>query len=265
MPIYKKQLNTALSTIYKNKKGFFSSCQFVNLISDVNESKYHRLANCLRFIHQDIWNLETIVLRLAWQKKLWTQNKLNNGLWMQFAAADIDLFHVEFRSIFDYLAMVINTISDKPGEVPLSSFRKLRQWAAEPGNAKRLGTDLTKVVSSCVWFDDFRKTRDSIIHSGGFTIVFPKRGKILFQVHEGIDRKILIEEIMFNQNVADFQLYAGLYFGYLIAYLEEISKLTYKRLNLNTSGRDARSYHQGLQVLRDWIIRLLKCIDKNGR
>lgn len=66
-------------------------------------AKLHRLNNYLKFIQQDIWNIETIALRLEWQKDLWNRKQLNDALWMQFAAVDIDIFHVEIRSILTIL------------------------------------------------------------------------------------------------------------------------------------------------------------------
>lgn len=259
MSLNKQRLKKALLTINKDEMGYFYSGQFVDLMSLVHVNvvtgaKFHKLNDYLKYIHQDIWNIETIALRLKWQKDLWNQNKLDDGLWMQFVGVDIDLFHAEFRSIFDYLAKVIGMISNSPGQVRSSSFRKLKNWVAKSdNNAQKLGKDLAQIVLSCEWFDDFRDVRDSIIHKGGFTLVFLEKNKILFQVYEGINSKVLIPEIMFNENVADFELYAGLYLGYLIAYLEEVSEQIIKRLNIKQIGSNAKSIHQGLQVIQDWI------------
>lgn len=258
------QLNTALLTIHEDEKGYFCSGQFVDLWTHVHinvilgkiPKKFQDLNNYLKFIHQDIWNIETIALRLKWQKDLWNRGELNDSLWMSFAASDIDLFHVEFRSIFDYLAKIISLISDSPGQSRGKSFEKLKGWLAKSSNnSKKLGEDLAQLVRSCAWFDELRRVRDSIIHKGGFTLVFPEKDKILFQLING---KILGPEIMFNENVVNFELYAGLYIGYLIAYLEEVSQLVYKRLNLQRIGSNAQSYHPGLQVVRDWIKQVLE-------
>ena len=109
--INKQQLKNTLSTINRDKKGYFYSGQFVELLGDVHTNvamgaKFWDLYSYLQFINQNIWNIETIALRLDWQKDLWTRDELEDGLWMLFAATDIDHFHVELRSIFDYLAKV---------------------------------------------------------------------------------------------------------------------------------------------------------------
>jgi hypothetical protein len=269
MAINKQQLKNALSTINKDEEGYFCSGHFVDLLSHVHinvamGAKLHELYNYLQFVNQDIWNIETIALRLEWQRDLWTQNKIGDGSWMQSAATDIDHFHVEFRSIFDYLAKIIGIVSKSPRQVRSSSFRKLKNWVAKSDdNVQMLGKDLAQVIISWEWFDDFREVRDSIVHRGGFTIAFLEKGRILFQVYEGIHRKVLIPEIMFNENVVDFELYAGLYIGYLIACLEEISELIYKRLNLKKVGSNPKSYHPGLRVVRDWIKHVLRYDYKN--
>lgn len=122
--------------------------------------------------------------------------------------------------------------------------------------------DSTQVMPFCEWFDDLREVRNSIVHRGGFTLVFLEKGKILFQVYEK-NGKVLIPEIMFNKNVADFELYAGLYIGYLMTYLEDVSALIHKRLNLKKIGSNAKSYHSGLRVVRNWIQQVLDYDNKN--
>jgi len=208
--------------------------------------------------------METIALRLAWQKDLYTQGHLDMVLWITFAASDIEHFHVEFRSLFDYLAKAIRNISDRPGQVTDKGFKKLRNSldaSRREVNAERhihdLGEDLARFVLSCEWFGDLKQVRESVVHSGGFTLVFPTEGRILFQVYEKGAKKVLVPEIMFNANVVDFELYAGLYIGYLIAYLEDFSELARKRLDLEWVDGRTQSYHPGLRVVQDWIKQVL--------
>ena len=197
----------------------------------------------------------TIALRLVWLKDLWIQKRLDDVVWMQFVPCDIDLFHVEFRAVFDYLAKIIHIVSNLPRQVP-SNFTILKEWVAKSDrNAKRLG-DLAEVLLSCDWFDDLKEIRNSIIHKGWFTLAFLERSKILFQVY-GMKKEVLTSEIVFKDNVVDFELYAGLYIGYLIAYLEKVSEMIFKHQNLEKIDCNAKSYHQGLRVVRGWIERVL--------
>jgi hypothetical protein len=193
-------------------------------------------------------------LRLEWQKDLVSADNLDQILWSHFAACDIDTFHVRFRSLFDYLAGVIDLVSDKSGQIP-KSFEALQNWIDKsPNNVQRMGRDLAELISSCEWFSAMREIRNLIVHRGGHTLIFPMKNRILFQVHERWNRTILVPEIMFNENVADFELYAGLLMGYLIAYLEDVSIVVHKRLGLQRrTDSDGRLYHSGLQVIHRWI------------
>jgi hypothetical protein len=172
---------------------------------------------------------------------------------------------VEIRSLFDYLASALIRVSGlSPGQVP-SSFRKLRDWLAKDSTrVTRFGEDLAKAIASCDWFSEIRGVRDAIVHSGGVTFVYPEEGRILFQVEkgivqEGINKKIiLMPEIMYDENIADFELYAGLYIGYFLAYLESVSALINSRLTLRNICTDAKTYHPGLYIVRTWIESLLK-------
>lgn len=262
MAIDRGKLRATLSVIHKDERDHFSSGRFVDLltiihIKSIQDVKFRKLNRYLKFLQQHIWNLETIVLKLAWQRDLWSKGRLDEINWMMFAKCDINYFHVEFRSLFDHLPKIMSIVSDSPGQIKSRSFQKLRNWLAKSDkNVRKLGKDLAQLVLSCEWFDDLKAIRESLIHRGGFTLVFLEKDRILFQVHEGISRKVLIPEVMFNKNVVDFELYAGLYLGYLIAYLEEVSEIILNRLNLKSMG-NPRSYHSGLRVVSDWIKQFL--------
>lgn len=265
MALNRKRLSTALSVIHEENGHIFRSGFFDNVSGDVHSNaiatrdpKLLRLYMCLTSILMDLWNIETICLRLAWQKNLWSQDQLDNDLWLQFGGCDISLFHIELRSIFDYLAKVINIISDSPEQVPGKSFNKLRNWVSKSeSNVAILGADLAQLVASCEWFDDIREARDSMLHRGAHTLVFLTKDRITFQIITGIDTLSLPDEVMYDKNVADFELYAGLHIAYLLSSLEDISKLIRSRMNLKRGHHGAQSSSPGLRIVRNWIERIL--------
>jgi hypothetical protein len=214
------------------------------------------LRNYLAYVHQDFWNIKTIVRRLHWQKGLIAKNKLDEILGAKFAECDIDLFHVQYRSLFDYLAKLVAIISDNPGQVKSKSFDKLYNWVDTEANIQKIGSDLAQLIKSCDWFKDLREVRNSIVHSSGQTMVFPERNRILFQIEEDYRNKINIPSLMFNENIVDFELYAGLFIGYLMAYLEEVAGAAYGRLNLKITGGNVQSFHGGLPIIKRWIERV---------
>lgn len=260
--INKQRLKASLSTIHEDETGrLYSFGHFIDLTSDLHTNvatgneNVRSLANYFHYVHRDVWNLETIALRMEWQKGLVSRGELDKLLGSQFAACDIDLLLVQYRSLFDHLAKIIGILSARPETMP-DSFRKLRRWVGRPENSNRIDQDLARAVASCDWFTDVRDVRDSIVHRDGRTLVFPEDNRILFQVHEGFRNKVNIPEIMFNENIVDFELYAGLLAGYLISYLEDVSEIAQRRLELRKISWDAKSYHGGLPVIQEWIERV---------
>ena len=259
MTIHKDKLAVAISIINNDTFGTYMSGKFENLASDIffekelGDISLKQILSYLNFIQQDLWNLQEICLRLDWQKQLFSKNELNIGWWMGFARLDIEHFHFEFRSIFDYIAKIFRQVSDIPGETKERSFEKLRNWVTKEKNAKKIGGDIATSVLSVNWFDEVKALRELITHFGGEALTFPEKGRILFQVTRGWKDYVSIPEIMYNENVADFELYAGMYIGYLFAYLENISTLVRSRLNIIERNTDSRSYHPGLGVIKEWI------------
>lgn len=283
MAINKQRLKKALSTIRECESGCFQSCKFMDLMNPmcwniVQEKRHNECYNYIQLINRHIQNIETIVFRLVSQKDLYIRKGLDMHLWMEYGALDIELFHVKLRSIFDHVAKIIGLISDKPGQVkgqggPYVSFETLKNWVKKKdSDGQKIGTDLAKFMLSCEWFDDLRGVRNTIMHYLVYTLVLPpKEDKILFQVDDmsknRISRKVQQpEEVMYNENLANFELYAGLYIGYLIAYLEELSEIVDRRLNLNKVRSDFNKCHSRghlrgrpeLKVLKDWIEQVLQ-------
>lgn len=211
---------------------------------------------------KDLDNLLTIVWRVDWQKGLWTGGNLDDVRWIRFIEADVHLFHVEFRSLFDHLASIIRHVADKPGQVKIgestssASFEKLRNWVtASRGNANRLGTDLAAIVESCGWFDDLREVRNALVHQGGTTTTFIEgKGRVLFQVHDrNLRAKVLTREVMYKSGIVDFERYAGVYLGYLLELLDEVGSVVHKRLRLEDKTNLVTYRHPALSVVRDWV------------
>lgn len=253
-------LRDALSLIKRDETRFFTDGKFVDLSSTIQlESSKSREINQLyrltHYITQDVWNLLTIISRLEWQKNLVAEDKLDSGRWSYFVAIDIYVFHSELRSIFDYIAKIIHLISNTPGKA--KSFERLKNWTSNPKNAGKINKELSDFVSSCQWFDDIRTIRNNFIHDGAESLVFPSKGRILFLINTSGYQKISIPEIMFNENVVDFELYAGLYMAYILTYLEKFSELVNKHLNLNKFHLMAKSYHIGLGITQEWINKIL--------
>lgn len=265
------RLNCALSTIHKENKEIFQSGKFYELLSKVHvkASTNHSLRKLLIMLIS-IWQYLGIIyddiLQLYHWKKLYNQKRLDKELWRRFAEINIKHFYVDYRSLFDFIAKAIVSRAYYPDQIPNYSFNALKNWINKhPTRVKKLGNDLADVVMSCDWFKDIKYVRDSILHWGASVLVFYNKDKILFQIYDERAKRYILEPeiIMSNENVADFELYAGLYIGYLIAYLEEVSEVIISSLNLNIKKLTSKSEYGELHIIYKWIEKVLHKLDKS--
>jgi hypothetical protein len=265
-----KDIQSVRSQFGMDEEGCFWSGEFILLLGDlVVASARHKneiLTQILqkhRYILQDLSNLGMVLFKLEWIRSHAQNNDSLKSLWFQFATTDIDYFHVEFRSIFDYVAKIIGDITNKPGQIT-DSFHRLQERLNKPGNRARLGEELAKVVESVDWFPDVQRLRDTMIHSGSFPHVFsnPEKG-ILFQSYQNsVEPSITDEMVMYkyNRDVVDFQLYSALYLCKLLLFLDELAKIVRSKLSIKKGREQAKSYSPGLELILSWLDRLTERI-----
>lgn len=249
-------MKTTLSLIHEDSRIFGGrqweyklNSKFLELWSKIDSSSRKQnkpsITKFLQYIFQDLNALIMIAKKLDWQKELRIKGKLTDEIFSDFAQLDIDLFFMKIRSIFDYVTMVLSKIADKPSLItgkPSQRFTKMRTWLTREksgnDNRKKLGEDLADLVLSVYWFDDLKDVRDSIQHKGSFSLIFSDKKRILFQVTKCSEKLKSIPEIMYNDNVLDFEKFAGLYFGYLIAFLEDFAVKVEQRLPETIRNRE---------------------------
>src|SRR5439155_21266726 len=150
MKIDDQKLEQALTLIREDEAGVFTSSVFDNLLFQVRINATQRLpADCpegqervarlsCRFdcMHQDLWNILTLIQKLEWMRQMVLQGKLDHALQARFAASDIDMFHIELRALFDYLAKAVKAVSSQPNQTPGDSFNSLLTWLKKPSSDK---------------------------------------------------------------------------------------------------------------------------------
>jgi len=237
--------------------------EFVSLFSDLqlNRDKnliFAKTTTLMMYIMQDLWNVYTLIERLEWtQKKACDDDYLNRN-WMFFASVDIEHFFIELRSVMNYVAEITYCTSKKRGQLPkqdfeTASFEKLQNWVKKsPGNKERLGEELSQVIESAKWFPSIRTIRNTLIHKGGFALVFmePKDG-ILFQVIEGFKNLVNDEIIMYNDNVVYFDRFAAIYCSNFLLFLEKFAENIRTNLQIDYSNSNPRSGFP--RVLIQWM------------
>lgn len=264
MPINKTDLEVALS-LFQTERGQLclsgeSNMVYASIGIEASTFKRRELAyfhRFLRYLNQDLWNIYSILHRLNWQKTLSVENKLSDFLWMSYAQNDINLFHVEFRSAMDYIARVIRGFPPNPWQTP-ASYNDLLDWIEKNGNHEKLDSEILNIVQETDWFRDIRDLRNLTVHEGGYSLVFGTEGHITFQTYEGWQNQVNIPEIMYNENIVDFELYAGMYVGYLLALYEKLSIEVSRLLELTYRPQGAYTHHFGLDYLCSIIQRVFE-------
>jgi hypothetical protein len=206
-------------------------------------------------ITQDIWNVSTIIDRLEWMRATSLGDSDLAERWTDYAAVDIQSFHVEVRSALDQAAHVVRLFAPNPGQVTdTGSFRKLLEWI--PDNGIKLQAPVGALtLDQATWFHEMRSVRDHLIHKGGLTIVFGHRKDgILFQVVDEQFRRLVNKPfLMFNDNVVWFNRYAALYLARMLGYIEELAGLYLDTFRSKYTLRGAKSGSNGFRTLVRWM------------
>jgi hypothetical protein len=276
MLIDKPRLDMALSVLYEDGTSNYYSGRFTCLLDNVRHGAFaqysspqsngpmlnmNQLCKRVLLVHMDLLNIATVSVRLIWQQLLRSDKceyKLGDEMWRFFGSADIDLFFIKYRSIFDNIAQTVKAAT-KSSVMP-DSFNELMSWAKKSEDKAPIN-EYTQLVRSCDWFHDAKDIRDSIEHHGAETAVNYNSDNVLFKISTlgsgltGLPEKRMIEipEIMDEGGFLNFELFAGIYTGYLIWFLEEVSGLIYKTVTPNELDKQCRTSHPGFGTIRTWI------------
>ena len=264
-----EKLRAALATLNEDHSGSYFNGQFISLVQNSRSAAYypsvdrhltwnpHRAAKRLLLIHTDLLNIATVSIRLIMQQ-LWRKGEckpqISDELWRHFASADIDLFFSKYRSIFDNIAQLIKTIS---GQSLPHSFNDLVRKTKS--GSLPLDSRYVQLILECDWFETIKNIRDSIEHQAAESNVDYNNDRVLFMVSSldsgftHVPGKSLIDmpEIK-EDSFSNFELFAGIYVGYLIWFLESISSLVNEDSRLTVLNTD-KSYHPGFGIIRTWI------------
>jgi hypothetical protein len=271
MPISRDRLEIARSLIKKDgeKEGFwYTSSKFDNFLFDVVESlhtnkikddarkaKLSRTAYYLEGIHHDMSVLLNICHQANWQKTMTIQRNLDYFHNMKYGAVLADAFLTRYRSTYDTIAKAFCAISKYPNQAP-ESFTDLRNKDKNDNNVRLFGKELARLIQDCDWYDQMVEVRDDVVHRNAITSGF-MASKILFQVTKRFKNKIDFPEVMFNENLVDFELYAAVHISNTLWFLEEFARIGYDILQPIGYSSERHRNHDGFGVLKEWIERVL--------
>lgn len=253
----REYLGAAIATIQSDSTGPhllgpYSSLQAASMIPPAREVLPATIRVALTRVGEDLWAALTVMWRVDWQREMKRAGHLDDVHWMYFLAADVRELHVTLRSYYDVLLLLIKPIVEKPGQVPLNSFRELFQWLERPGNEARFDPELRHELLSARWFRDLRSVRDGLVHRGFQPFVFPQIDRIGFQVDGRNFAGLRHEGIMINENIVDFQLYSAIQVGQAIGLLQRLCMIILERFGFGGYPPQVRAYHPGLGLLERW-------------
>lgn len=188
-------------------------------IDDDLKKRYDRMHGRLQPIPNDLRTLLTMLHQANWQKEMVRKRQLDTEYHMFYGTALADAFITKYRSAYDTIAKALVEIVRDRGQPPSPSFTELRKICTEDKYVKILGEDLARLIKSCDWYDPLLDARDGIVHenlqSRGFL-----HPRIFFQIYKkDEDNRTVnlinnIPEVMINENLVDFELYAAVHIGY---------------------------------------------------
>ena len=215
-------------------------------------------------ISESLWDIETTIHRLKWQKDLLFEKQIDIGRWFIYAQADIRLFHIEIRSLMDHLGLCIKYLC--VGKKPKDSFSTLREKHSEYFEKSIISKEFHDLIDSCNWFDEFKKTRDKIVHEGAKVDVFGmNEGEpILFWVRKKNSNIIQDSPFLHNENgVLNFENYASFYMANIYSTLDTFSEIAYELSGIKrTQFNGASRLHGGISVICEWMNSLLEDVQK---
>ncbi|MDP3298256.1 MAG: hypothetical protein Q8N09_11850 [Thermodesulfovibrionia bacterium] len=204
-----------------------------------------------------LWDIETTIYRLEWQKQLYFHNEISFDQWFIFSAADIRLFHIEIRSLMDHIGLVIKHAAQSKNK-PKDSFDDLRKKRDHYLQRNMISREVYDLLDSSDWFDRFRAIRGAIVHEGAQVISFgiKKGDPVLWNIYKQDYKSLLTDsKFVINENgVMNFERYAAYHMYHIYSFLDKFGDFLYQVTGITRSQKGiATRSHGGIQVLQTWM------------
>lgn len=267
-------LKESLKCLQRDDGGYYLTSSFLDGLNNlhfsltrISNKNLRNTYNAMSNINQDLWNICSLAYRMEWFRTYMKKLELTGGssfIWGLFTGLDIEHFFVEVRSILDYTAVALGGLLNKPGQIPESFDKLYNRLENRPHIYENmLDSEIIGIIKSASWYSDIRQIRNNIVHFGSSAFVFssPNDG-ILFQIfHNGWEKSIIMEPLMWNANVVDFQLYAALYFSKTLSLLGQLGDLISTRVPKPYGISNAKANFSGIEIFAEWIRRLIKKLE----
>lgn len=269
MDLNLSELNIVISSIDVEKSCIKSSFEDFSGDLVLNTSlSCLPIFNGVGMVADALWDIETTIDRLEWQKQLYFHKKISPSQWFIYSKADIRLFHIEIRSLMDHIGLVIKHTAQSKNK-PKDSFDELRKKREYYLLENMISQEVYDLLESSDWFDRFRAIRGAIVHEGAKVISFGiKRGEPVLWVIWKQNFKALIKDSMFvvNENgVMNFERYAAYHMCHIYSFLNKFGEFLYQVTGITRSQKkSAARSHGGIKVLQSWMVELRSHLQSIG-
>lgn len=211
---------------------------------------FQGIQNIEKSISDDIWNISVVIHRIDLLNKCISQ-KMYSELWHLYLPVDIDMFHIQVRSILDNIAKMIDLTAKKKNQIP-NTFDSLFNKIDKQVNL--LEPDIINLVKKNNWYEPVRKVRDDLVHNDGRTIVFKEESdRILFQVYSNSMKRIIKDSrVMVDENMANFKSYVAIILANLFGLLNDLTMLLLKKYNAKLT-QGCFLMLPGYKVMLEWF------------
>lgn len=190
-------------------------------------------------LNQSIDVMFAILAKVELITNLWQQQALRDNDWEQFVQSDIHAFHVEMRSAFDTIALLLSELMPELSNV--DSFREYRDMTKYFNSKKKRIAQpaYREFVARVDWFDDLRDMRDQMMHSERDAWVrWRADGHILFGLERAqqlkphkLDANSSLRCFLWH-NLILFRPYAGYYLGRFVYLLNDLAAILRHELDV---------------------------------
>ena len=151
----------------------------------------------------------------------------------------IEYIFGKYRTILDYIYKIADVILNvRYPKAKLKDYERFNILLDLLKNKIKADSYKANLLNT-LWFNDIRKTRNSIIHNGATCMVFDNSKKKLFQVYD-----LEVNELIFDMNIylhdgncIYFDYYITLNLSLLIYFIKEVFDLLASEGNINDDRR----------------------------
>lgn len=263
------KLEKSKSIIKNDYNGYFifllSNARHSAFLQSTNRNKnninLNQMTKRILIIHTDLMNIATIVHRVNYESYALNKNDVSYDLWRYYASLDIELLFRKYRSIFDNIGQMLKSFLGDKG-LP-NSFHDLYK---NIDKYEEIPNELKDPIKESQWFGLIKEIRDKIDHDGAeINVKKNESNEVMFICSElgrsltNLPERNILDKLDLetDEGFINFNDFVGIYVGYLIWLLEEISSIIYSKLQNSDLDKQSKLAHPGFYVIYDNIERIL--------